>query len=1042
MIGMIEITGFTKVGGPLTKRIALGPNGKPVSDGSACVMGNGAAKRLRFASVEEFASHIGNFDPNEAIALGALRPGLPDEVEIVPKARLERLHGAAGPNVIARIAEEIRYCPQCPGLALLDFDTKGMPGQVAARLQELGGFWPAMTTICPELKSVARVMRRSTSAGLYRSDTGEQFGGSGGLHVYLLVADAADIERFLGVLHARCWLAGLGWMMVGAGGQLLERSIVDRMVGGPERLVFEGAPVLEAPLAQDRDKRKPIVRDGSALDTLVACPPLTIAEQAELKSLRAKEAHRLAPERTKAREYFIAEQTKKIIERTGSAPHIAAAIVERQCKGILRPDVVLPFDDPVLNGTTVAQVLADPALYEGATLADPLEGVEYGRCKARIMRWADGAPWIHSFAHGRTVYELKFDAASLRAALDRAPAAEVADLFVRMALSGDLSPDELEELRDFVADRAGVGKRAIERKLKTAQQELERRHAEGEHNRRVAERVDPRPMIPAPAPDAPWLPQMEALNHVLGRCKSPEPPARDIDGFMAHVRTRRVPNMHALTSNGANGEEDAEKRLPTPEQPLLTKLAEPQLAELIERHIDYVDEGRSVHLNAAFVRHFHQRFDEELPIIAAIATLPLVLCDGTILAKHGLDRDRGIVFRIPSELVEILPQREDCRPAAVARAMDFLVNEWLCDVATDYTGRCILVATTLSIIERSLLQERPVFFVTAGRRGGGKTTTLVMLLMAATGVRPSAAAWSADKEERRKALAAYFLEGLPAIIWDNIPRGARISCPHIEKSCTTEFYSDRRLGVSEVICTSAATIQCFTGNNIGPHGDLTSRTLQARLEVDRADPENRPFRHPDPVAWTEANRGRILAALYTLLLANPVLRPGYAGEVPTRFKMWWRLVGSAVEHAAACHAEHTEPGAYDDAGPERPAPISFKNLFLTQEEDDEEGASLADALAALAEQWQNCANFRAADVVRLVNDQSDYRLEAEKQRGETLREFLFPNLPLGHTATAKAASNQLKRHLSEPVMRGARTFTLYGVPDPHDKTLNFSVGVK
>ena len=40
--------------------------------------------------------------------------------------------------------------------------------------------------------------------------------------------------------------------MVGAAGQLLERSIVDRMVGGPERLVFEGGPMLVPPLQQDR----------------------------------------------------------------------------------------------------------------------------------------------------------------------------------------------------------------------------------------------------------------------------------------------------------------------------------------------------------------------------------------------------------------------------------------------------------------------------------------------------------------------------------------------------------------------------------------------------------------------------------------------------------------------------------------------------------------------------------------------------------------------------------------------------------------------
>jgi hypothetical protein len=50
-------------------------------------------------------------------------------------------------------------------------------------------------------------------------------------------------------------------------------------------------------------------------------------------------------------------------------------------------------------------VLANPDRFVGETLADPLEGIEYGRCKAKIMRRADGSLWIHSFAHGRTVYE-------------------------------------------------------------------------------------------------------------------------------------------------------------------------------------------------------------------------------------------------------------------------------------------------------------------------------------------------------------------------------------------------------------------------------------------------------------------------------------------------------------------------------------------------------------------------------------------------------------------------------------------------------------
>jgi hypothetical protein len=464
---MIEITRFIKTGGPLTKRISVGPDGKPKSDGSACVMSHGSARRLRFSNITEFAECIGNLNPSEAIALGALRHGLPDQVAIVTKAKLEELNGAAAPNIIARMAGEICYRPKQPAAALLDHDTKGMPRDVEERIHELGGFWSAVVFVVPALANTARIMRRSTSAGLYRTDTGEKLPGSNGLHVYLAVHDGSDIERFLKTLHARCWLAGLGWMMVGAGGQLLERSIVDRMVGAPERLVFEGAPILDPPLAQDQERRQPIVRDGEVLETVAACPPLTIVEQARLKELFAKEAHRLAPESAKARKAFIEDQAK----RHG----VAAEVIARQCQGVLLPSVILPFDDPELAGTTVAQVLADTAKYEGATLADPLEGVEYGVCKAKIMLKADGTPWIHSFAHGRTTYELKWDVASVEAALNKAEVDQVGDIFVRLALAADLDDEQLERLRNLAAVRAGVSKRAMAKKLEATKAEQRER---------------------------------------------------------------------------------------------------------------------------------------------------------------------------------------------------------------------------------------------------------------------------------------------------------------------------------------------------------------------------------------------------------------------------------------------------------------------------------------------------------------------------------------------------------------------------------------
>ena len=141
---------------------------------------------------------------------------------------------------------------------------------------------------------MARLVRRSTSAGLWHADTGKALPGSDGIHVFVEVKDGADSERFLKTLHERCWLAGLGWMMVSASGALLERSIVDRMVLAPSRLVFEGAPVLVSPLRQDKERRRPIAVEGVALDTAAVCPPLTIVERARLDELKARERERLA----------------------------------------------------------------------------------------------------------------------------------------------------------------------------------------------------------------------------------------------------------------------------------------------------------------------------------------------------------------------------------------------------------------------------------------------------------------------------------------------------------------------------------------------------------------------------------------------------------------------------------------------------------------------------------------------------------------------------------------------------------------------------
>jgi hypothetical protein len=1006
-----EIVRFTKAGGPLTKRISLNGDGSTKSDGSGCRMARGTAVRAGINGVAELATLITELGSDQAIALGALRADLPDEVGIVTKLKL---HGQP-PGVIARTADSIQYRTGKPGFVLFDFDSKGMPPDVEANLLLHGQYWDALCQVLPGLRGASYVHRKSTSAGLLRTDTGEKLPGSKGVHIYVAVKDSVDIERFLKTLHERCWLAGFGWLMVGAGGQLLERSIVDRMVGAPERLVFEGAPVLVPPLAQDEASRRPQVVDGEMIDTLDICPPLSIRELAELKKLRAAAEQRLAPEAAKARETFIDQQAKNLTKRTGMSRRDAARVIVCQIGGVLLPDIALPFDDEELAGKMVADVLAEPDRFVGATLADPLEGVDYGACKAKIMRRADGTLWINSFAHGRTVYELKLDARAVRAALEAAPRDEVVRKFVELVLLADLDPVDLEQLLGLVSERSGLGVRVIARTLKAARAKAAADQAEHEHKRRQAARIDPRPEIQAPAIDAPWLPQMLLLNDVLGNQAAAEPPMRNGDGMLSQCRMREPNAMHAFGHGLANGEDaDEETSLPPPKQHLLTVLSESESAELIERYIDFVDgNGRSVHLAAPFVRHYMQRSDGALPVVSAVATLPLVLADGVVLTDPGLDRDRGIIFRLEPGILASMPRQQDCGNTRVADAMRFLTEEWLCDVSASYAGKCILIAAALTIVERSLFPDRPTFWVTAGRRGGGKTTANTMLIMATLGVRPAAAAWTPNEEERRKALLSYFMDGVPYILWDNIPRGTTISCPHIERSCTAETYVDRKLGVSERVQTSASTVHLFTGNNISPRGDLASRSLQVRLEVDRTDPENRPFRHSDPIGWTEANRVPILQALYTVLLGNPELGKPRSAPAKTRFKLWWRLVGAAIEHAAKC------------AG----CDVDFQKLFLDQETDDD-SSSLADVLDILKRSWHT---FKASDVANMLNTYGN------TSDSIAIREFLFPGGKSDQQVTAKGVGKRLGAHVGNPVRHGEETLSLISQLDAKNKVHTFFV---
>ena len=348
--------------------------------------------------------------------------------------------------------------------------------------------------------------------------------------------------------------------------------------------------------------------------------------------------------------------------------------------------------------------------------------------------------------------------------------------------------------------------------------------------------------------------------------------------------------------------------------------------------------------------------------------------------------------------------------------MEFLCDEWLVDVTADRTGKALLIAAALTLIERSLLTDRRASSLPPAGAAAARARRL-QLIVGVIGDMPAASAWSSNEEERRKALMSHFILGMPYILWDNIPRGLQVSCPHIERSCTPAYYSDRRLGVSEIARASAATIHLFNGNNIGAKGDLASRSLNIRLSADRADPENRAFTHPNPIDWTSTTAATSWRRSTPSCSEIRSSRRRTTRMASTRFKMWWRPVESAVEHAAGLTGEV----------------LDFQRLFTAQEEEDEESASLADVLEILLEKWPD--GFTASEVAGLINNPSP---DANEQ---VLRDYLLPGALSSYVFSARTTSRMLKKHLDGPVRSGERTLVLRSQENKHLKMRVYGVEI-
>ncbi|HAU83270.1 MAG TPA: hypothetical protein DCW39_04585, partial [Betaproteobacteria bacterium] len=167
------------------------------------------------------------------------------------------------------------------------------------------------------------LVRASSSAGILKPDGSAQE--ATGLHIFIKIADQRQSKSVLQLIHDRCWEAGYGFFALSTDGKLLERSLVDTAVHGPERLVFEATPTVLPPLTK-RHIPDEVLR-GGVLDSL------RDPNHEQVFYLKNEARKLIKPVSQKAKRQYVNDKTVKVMAKTGLSRTEASKIVKQRLEG-------------------------------------------------------------------------------------------------------------------------------------------------------------------------------------------------------------------------------------------------------------------------------------------------------------------------------------------------------------------------------------------------------------------------------------------------------------------------------------------------------------------------------------------------------------------------------------------------------------------------------------------------------------------------------------------------------------------------------------
>jgi len=261
-----------------------------------------------------------------------------------------------------------------------------------------------------------------------------------------------------------------------------------------------------------------------------------------------------------------------------------------------------------------------------------------------------------------------------------------------------------------------------------------------------------------------------------------------------------------------------------------------------------------------------------LPSLKGIFTAPFFTPSGDLVATYGYNEETGIYCDLSKELLlPSIPDRPSFADLDCARAL--VLEDLLGDFP--FTGdaeRSHAVALLILPFVREMISgPTPLHLIEKPTPGTGASLLAMILSIPTTGSGVPNMTEGIKEEEWRKRITALLLMGPAYVVIDNLRY--RLDSSALSSALTSTCWSDRKLGVTEILYIPIRCAWVATGNNPSLSSEIARRTIRIRLDAKQDRPEKRDgFLHPNLQEWAVKNRGQLVWAV--LIMVNKWIADG------------------------------------------------------------------------------------------------------------------------------------------------------------------------